>query len=342
MMKQWQFTKSGSPRDVLTMVDVPIPTTCSDDEILVRISYVSLNSAITYRLMAYYGIFDPVGAFLGRPGVPEKDFSGIVCDLRGANVKEFNTGDRVFGMGPSTFRDLRRGVLCEYILIRQDHLVKVPDHISLKDAACLTVTGYTAYCFLVEKAQLKKGDRVFINGGSGAVGVMAIQLARTLVGPTGFVVATCTSVKSDIIRNLGANETIDYTEHILPDFLRKHYSSSPFDAIFDTVGIDHSLYSNSPAYLTPEGLFCTIGVVEFGSTVWSATRRVLQLLSALFIPVYLGGVPRRHIFEPLNIVHSRMVAMAKLAEEEAFKAVIDSTYTFTDVLDAYDRMMFVK
>ncbi len=60
------------------------------------------------------------------------------------------------------------------------------------------------------------------------------------------------------------------------------------------------------------------------------------------VPVYLGGVPRRHIFEPLKVVHSRLVAMTQLIEEEAFKAVIDSTYKFTDVLDAYDRMMSRK
>jgi NADPH:quinone reductase-like Zn-dependent oxidoreductase len=93
MMKQWQFTKSGNPRDVLTMVEVPIPTTCTDDEALVQISHVSLNSAIAYRLIAHYGVMDPVGALMGRPCVPEMDFSGIVCDLRGANVKEFKTGN---------------------------------------------------------------------------------------------------------------------------------------------------------------------------------------------------------------------------------------------------------
>lgn len=92
MMKQWQFTKSGQPRDVLEMVEVPIPTTCADDEVLVQISHVSLNSAIAHRLIAHYGVIDPVSAFFGRPCVPEMDFSGIICDLRGANVKEFNTG----------------------------------------------------------------------------------------------------------------------------------------------------------------------------------------------------------------------------------------------------------
>ena len=72
----------------------------------------------------------------------------------------------------------------------------------------LKLIGCTSCRFLIEKAKLKKGDKVFINGGAGAVGVMAIQLARTIVGSTGFVVATCSPSKIDIVRNLGADEVI--------------------------------------------------------------------------------------------------------------------------------------
>ena len=68
-------------------------------------------------------------------------------------------------------------------------------------------------------------------------------------------------------------KTIDYTAHDLPAFLREHYSSHPFDAIFDTVGSDHALYSNSPEYLTPEGLFCCIGLVDLG--------KVLQIINLI-------------------------------------------------------------
>lgn len=150
---------------------------------------------------------------------------------------------------------------------------------------------------------------------------------------------------------------IDYTSNILPDFLREHYSSRPFDVILDTVGNDHALYSNSPTYLTPSGLFCTIGIVDFGkltssidvfppisisflgSTVWSVSKRILQFLSAMALPVYLGGVPRQHTFEGVNMDRSRMLTLVQLIEEEAFKAVIDSTYKFTDVLSAYDRLL---
>ena len=73
--------------------------------------------------------------------------------------------------------------------------------------------------------------------------------------------------------------------------------------------------------------------------MWAGTKRIFQLFSAMMVPVYLGGVPRRYIFESLKVSHTRMVAMAKLVEEEAFKAVIDSTYKFADVLDAYDRLL---
>jgi NADPH:quinone reductase-like Zn-dependent oxidoreductase len=157
-MKQWQFTKGGSPRNILTMAEVPIPTTCGDGEVLIKISHVSLNPAFMYRLMAYYGLHDPPGAFLGKPCVPEMDFSGIVCDLRGANVKEFKTGtmpylcmlfplfhyfsigDRVFGLCPPRFGDFRRGALREYVLAAHDHIFKMPDNISLKDAACFPAT----------------------------------------------------------------------------------------------------------------------------------------------------------------------------------------------------------
>jgi len=95
MMKQWQLTRSGTPRDVLTMVEVPIPTTCADDEVLVQVSYVSLNSSIVNLLISHYAMVDPVGGLMSKPCVPELEFSGLVCDLRGSNAKEFNTGNNI-------------------------------------------------------------------------------------------------------------------------------------------------------------------------------------------------------------------------------------------------------
>lgn len=136
------------------------------------------------------------------------------------------SGDRVLGIGPEGIRDISCGVLREYILVKQKHIVKVPNNISLKAASCFPVTGIsiqlydtiiyaffqligcTAYCFLVERANLKKGDKVFINGGSGAVGVMVIQLARIIVGSTGLVVATCSPSKNGLVRNLDADEVL--------------------------------------------------------------------------------------------------------------------------------------
>ena len=247
-MKQWQFTKSGVPRDVLTMAEVPIPTTCADDEILVQVSHISLTSSITYRFIAHYGVLDPVGALLGRPCVPEVDFSGIVCDLRGKDAKEFKIGTMhqwclaiLFAhasivsckviecleppvqdfetsdegccasmCSSSTMRRLKSLEISRWkmppVFRLQVVLFLILSARTIYFLVLLECVGYTAYCFLVEKAKLKEGDKVFINGGSGAVGVTAIQLARTIVGSTGLVVATCSPTKSDIVRNLGADE----------------------------------------------------------------------------------------------------------------------------------------
>lgn len=130
---------------MLSMVDVPIPTTCADDEVLVRISHVALNSAMVYRLMANRTVFDLVGALTSRPCVPEMDFSGVVCDLKGANVQDLHTGDRVFGVSPPQIGNIANGVLREYLLIKRDLLATVPQHVSLRDAASFPATGLHRY-----------------------------------------------------------------------------------------------------------------------------------------------------------------------------------------------------
>eukprot|EP00026_Physarum_polycephalum_P010601 Phypoly_transcript_10768.p1 GENE.Phypoly_transcript_10768~~Phypoly_transcript_10768.p1 ORF type:complete len:354 (+),score=52.08 Phypoly_transcript_10768:202-1263(+) len=336
-MKQWQFTKSGSPRDVLCLVEVPIPTTCADNEVLIKVSHVGFNSAYMYKLMAHYSLTDPINAFKGKPGVPEMDVSGIVCDLKGKKVQNLNTGDRVFGAVPPWFFNVGNGVLREYVLIKYDHLARVPDNISLCDAASLVATGITVHYMMKERLKLREGDRVFITGASGGVGVLAVQLAHHLVGPTGLVVASCSRSKITKVKELGADEVIDYTAHDLPEYLKEKFGDQPFDVIYDIVGSDHRLFTNSPNYLAPSGTFYTIGL-EFGDTLFSGIKRIAQVASAMALPTYLGGVPRKHIFESTGITQSRIEGVAELAKEGTLKAVVDSVFKFDDVLGAYDRL----
>lgn len=91
--KQWQYKTQGAPKDILKLVDnVPIPTTCKNDEVLVRVGYVALNLLYVHKIMAHFGLLDPLGYWKGKPFVPENEFSGVVCELKGENVTEFKTG----------------------------------------------------------------------------------------------------------------------------------------------------------------------------------------------------------------------------------------------------------
>jgi len=336
-MKQWQFTKAGHPRDILGMVEVPIPTTCADNEVLIKVSHVAFNSSYLYKLMAHYGIFDPINAYKGNPGVPEMDFSGVVCDLKGKNVPDLKTGDKVFGIMPPWFGHIGHGALREYVLAKRDDIALVPSNISMKDACTLGATGITVFKAMMERHKLREGDRVLITGAAGGVGVHAVQLARKLVGPTGLVVASCATSKIDTVKKLGADEVIDYTKHDLPTYLREEYASHPFDVIYDVVGNEHALFTNSPHYLTPSGTFYAIGL-ELGDTLWTGAKRVGQLITAIALPTFLGGTGRKHIFESTNNTKERIEGVAELAKDGILKAVIDSVFKFSEVHAAYDRV----
>eukprot|EP01113_Clastostelium_recurvatum_P009205 TRINITY_DN14407_c0_g1_i1.p1 TRINITY_DN14407_c0_g1~~TRINITY_DN14407_c0_g1_i1.p1 ORF type:complete len:188 (-),score=14.11 TRINITY_DN14407_c0_g1_i1:34-597(-) len=165
-----------------------------------------------------------------------------------------------------------------------------------------------------------------------------IQLLRKVVGRKGRIVATCSRLKIDFVKILGADEVIDYTSVSVPDFLSREYASRPFDFIFDTVGNDHEVYSKSPAYLTPKGTYNMLGAIELGKTKWGAAYRVLQMIGAYLLPSYLGGVPRVFVFESTKGVDKegrpRLPKILPYIRDGTFKAIIDSTYTFPNIFDS--------
>eukprot|EP01112_Ceratiomyxa_fruticulosa_P021248 TRINITY_DN740_c0_g1_i2.p1 TRINITY_DN740_c0_g1~~TRINITY_DN740_c0_g1_i2.p1 ORF type:complete len:387 (-),score=79.07 TRINITY_DN740_c0_g1_i2:110-1270(-) len=337
--RQWQFRAAGEPRDVLKLVDnVPIPTSCKEDEVLIRVSHVALTLLYTRKIINHYGLVAPISCWRGDACVPEPEFSGVVCDLRGDNVTEFKTGDRVFGFTPMWFGNFAGNGLSEYLLIKQEYIVKVPDHLSLRDASCFSASAVTAYFCMVERWHLKEGQNVFINAGSGSVGVIAVQLARKIVGKNGKVVASCSGSKIKKVESLGADKAIDYRANKLSEYLKQHYSSDPFDFIIDIFGNDHALYANSPHYLRPDGAYYNIGI-DFGSSKWSAAKRVVEFLGEMLLPTFLGGVPRTHIFASTHITKKRLLAVQQLVEEGSIKAVVDSVFQFEDALSAYDKLL---
>lgn len=142
------------------------------------------------------------------------DVSGVVTKV-GSNVSKFKVGDEVYAR-PA---DYRIGTFAELIAMNEKDVALKPKNISMEEAASIPLVGLTVWQALVEKANLKKGQKVFIQAGSGGVGTFAIQLAKHL----GATVATTTSITNiDLVKSLGADIIIDYKnedfETILKDY----------------------------------------------------------------------------------------------------------------------------
>lgn len=150
------------------------------------------------------------------------DAAGVIKKV-GDHVTKFSVGDVVF-----TSPDLKRnGTYAEYVAVNENLVAKKPERLSYEEAASIPLVGLTAWQSLVDTAKIKKGDRVLIHAGAGGVGTFAIQLAKAL----GCWVATTTSSKNiDFLRQLGADQVINYEEEQFVDVL------SPVDVVFDTLG----------------------------------------------------------------------------------------------------------
>jgi NADPH:quinone reductase-like Zn-dependent oxidoreductase len=136
------------------------------------------------------------------PLVLGHDVAGVVVKV-GPRVQQFKPGDEVYARPD----DFRIGTFAEYIAVREQSLAIKPKALSMEEAASIPLVGLTAWQALIEKADLKKGQKVFIQAGSGGVGTFAIQLAKHL----GATVATTTSAKNaELVRSLGVDVVIDY------------------------------------------------------------------------------------------------------------------------------------
>ncbi len=248
-MKAFIYTKYGSP-GVLKMIDMEKPEP-KDNEILVKVCATTVTSGDTrlrssnfpalvwlpVRLM--FGLFKPKKEILGH------ELSGIV-EAIGKTVTRFKIGDEVF----ATPTMLNTGSYTEYICIPEERKKGVlglkPKNLSFKEAAALPVGGMTAL-FLLNKAELGKGQQVLIFGASGSVGSYAIQIAAK---QDANVVAVCSTSNFDMVKSLGATRAIDYK--------KEDYTTceDKFDIVFDAVG--KTSKSKAKKILKPGGRFVSV------------------------------------------------------------------------------------
>ena len=215
-MKRIQYYSHGGPETM--KLETFEPKAPGTGEVAVKVKFAAINP-IDWKVRNGY-----LKIVTGKkfPRAMGSDFSGIVT-ATGASVTRFKVGDPVFGM--AQIKD--GGALGETVIAPETFVARKPDSLSFDDAACLATPGVTAWNGLVDKAVLKSGQQVFINGCTGAVGEAAVQLAR-MFGAT--VAGTCSAQGMQRARDLGVQPLFDYRTTDLSKIRER------FDVVYDTAG----------------------------------------------------------------------------------------------------------
>jgi NADPH:quinone reductase-like Zn-dependent oxidoreductase len=208
----------GGPEVLEFVDDAPKPTP-GPAQVLVRVRATSINPVELYVRSGAFRLLGEPPFALGW------DVSGVV-EQSGPGVERFKVGDEVYGMpcfpAPA-------GAYAEYLVAPEQELARKPAEISHEEAAALPLAGLTAWQSLVTIAQLQPGQRVLIHGAGGGVGHVAVQLAKHIGAE---VVGTASAGKHDFLRELGADQLIDYQTQDYAEVLR----DAPVDVVLETLG----------------------------------------------------------------------------------------------------------
>lgn len=201
VMKAWLVTKNGQPKDALTLkTDYPVPSKIKAGNVLIRVSYAALNPAD----LNFMGNIPNWVPFRRNP-IPGLDFAGEVVKV-GISVPSdsgVSVGAEVCGALNVISVAVGRGSLAEYIEVPASKVVVKPKGVDTMDAAgALGIAGQTAYIVLKE-AGVKAGDRVLVNGASGGVGSVLVQVAKA---KGAVVFGVCSAANSEMVKGLGADE----------------------------------------------------------------------------------------------------------------------------------------
>lgn len=196
-------------KSALRIGQMPVPE-LGEAEVLVQVHAAAVNLLDAKIRDGEFKLILPYRL----PLILGHDVAGVVVKV-GSKVRQFKLGDEVYARPD----DFRIGAFAEFIAIKEDSLAMRPASLSMEEAASIPLVGLTAWQALVEKANLKPGQKVFIQAGSGGVGTFAIQLAKHLGA---FVATTTSAANIDLVKSLGADVVIDYRkddfEKVLHDY----------------------------------------------------------------------------------------------------------------------------
>lgn len=293
--------------DVLKLEEIekPVP---ADDEVLIKVRAASVNP-LDYHLL-HHPFMRRVMARASKVKItrPGRDVAGQV-EAVGKNVTQFKSGDEVFGAC--------NGAFAEYACAPQSAFASKPSNVSFEQAASAPVAALTALQAFRDKAQIKPGQKVLVNGAAGGVGTFAVQIAKTFGAD---VTGVCSTRNVDMVQSIGADTAIDYTRN---DFTS---NGQRYDVIFDLVS-NHSFAAHRRV-LTPKGIYIGAGMVGLdGMMTGLLINWVPQLAMSPFVSQKFGGVLARLNQNDLNV-------LGALMSEGRVTPVIDRCYSLSEVPEA--------
>ena len=293
--------------DQITIEDVEHPK-CNDKEVIIKVLATTVNRTDCAILTGQPFIMR-ILLGLSRPGkhVLGTDFAGTVVEI-GKEVKTLKIGDRVFG-----FNDAGLESHAEYIRSVEENVFPIPGKIDYKTAAASLEGANYAHSF-VKKTNIQSGQKVFINGATGAIGSALLQFVRQYDVD---ISASCKTENMDLIKSLGADMVYDYTKVDFTDI------KIEYDFIFDAVG--KSSFEKCKLILKKKGIYISSELGPYGK----------NLLRSLTSFLYKKKV----IFPVPYSTHETIPYITNLINNGKFDPVIDRVYSFVNIADAYSYVL---
>jgi len=296
-------------RGVMKLEEIEQPAV-PDDGVLVRVHASSVNPVDLFPLSVAGRVMRKLARKPTRD-VTGTDFAGTVQSV-GKHVTRFRPGDEVFGG--------EHGSFAEYVCLSESEALALkPSNVSFEQAGCVAVAALTALQAIRDHGQVKPGQKVLINGGSGGVGTFAVQIARALGAE---VTAVCSPRNVDAVRSLGTHRVIDYTRE---DFTQ---SGVRYDALIDVAG-SRSL-SECRRVLQPGAIFVLVGA--------AAVQHTSEMKAfGHFIGTRLRSMrgTQKSVFFIAKLTQKDMEAIAELMAAGNVTTAIDRRYAIDQLAEAF-------
>ena len=317
-MKAMVQERYGAPELVLRLAEVDRPPV-GDDDVLIRVRATSVNTpdwitvtGVPYILRLRFGLLKPSTPVRGT------DIAGVV-EAVGKNVTELQPGDEVFG---SSWADslATTGTFAEFTVAPASQLIKKPGRLSFEEAGGSVMSGLTALIAMRDVGMVGPGTRVLINGASGGVGTLAVQIAKALGAE---VTGVCSTGNLELVRSLGADHVVDYTEE---DFTR---GEQRYDVILDNV-MNHPP-SATARVLASTGMLIPNSIGNTGGLFAGLLRAARAAL--------MGRGSTNVQFVTCVVNRENLDALAALLESGDLKVVIDKVYPLSEAANAVAHML---